>query len=505
MKTIRQVCTGVGLTAALTFLFSTVSYANDNASLVERLDKLEKKQKRLEKKVKKNRKKTGKKIAELKKRVSFNGFFSAGFATASEDINASLFDQFSGVDEDVCTDCYTTLGIQMTFKVDDKTDVVGQFISEGATNRELKTDWGYLKHKINDNLQVSAGRMVTPYYMKSQYQTVNFALPWAEPPPVYITSVRYFDGIDLKYSFSSGNFDGSALVFYGSSKTSEAALDFGLDDLKGIVLEGGFGHFRFSLGVHNGSFFLVDGERDAQTTAVIQGLDAAGARYNLTTDDSDTNYLTLGFEYDDGVNLVLAEYANLTLDDTLVTSVQSGYITYGRRINSWMPYITYGKLESLDEHDDRIESVQASIATTQEGLGTLITAAQQMLLTVDGTDPVADQQTLATIAQLTGDETLIAAVNAGIIDAHDMVQVVAGLGSTITDLGTLSAGLGIRKDIQQTLYSIGVKKTITPKIVVKAEYSLFTDFGDGTSFGVFESKTDDDDVELYTIVLTAVF
>ena len=508
MKTIRQVCSGIGLTAVFTFslLFSTASFANnDEAALIERLEKLEKKQKKLNKKVKKNSKKTTKKINELKSRVAFNGFFSSGFVKASEDISTTIFNQYRGIDDDLCSDCKTILGIQMTFKLDDKTDVVGQFVSEGATSRELKTDWGYLRHKLNGNAQISAGRMVTPYYMKSQYQTVAFALPWIETPSSYITTARYFDGIDFKYSFNAGNFDGNTLVYWGTSKIEGGSFDFGFDKLKGFVFEGGFGNFKFNLGYHNAELYITDVGRSAQFSALATGLDSIGAEHNVTVDGNKTDFYTLGFEYDDGVNLLLGEVSKIVLEEGLVSPSETWYITYGRRFNSWMPYITYSKLKSPNDHTRRVNSVQTTISNAQQDIANFMTFAQGQLATIDGSDPVADQETLAVIAQASQNETLIAGVAAGVIDAHDMAGIVAGMTSNITDLDAVSAGLEVQKDIQQTLYSIGVNKTLTPKVAVKAQYSVYTDFGDGASHGVFQTKTNDDDVKIYYLILTAVF
>ena len=505
MKKWRALLVRKGIMTSILLVFSMSSYGQEDVDLLKRIETLEKSQKKLSRKINKSKRRFSKKISEVKDRVQFNGFFSTGFTKASEDVSQTLFNQFDGVTDDLCTDCRSIFGLQMTFKIDDHTDLVGQFVSEDATERELKTDWGYIRHQLSGTTTLRAGRIITPYYMKSQYQTVGFAYLWAYPPSLYITSARYFDGVDAKYQFSSEKLDGAVLAFFGSSKSEGGSFDFGFDDLLGLTFELGIGNFKWNMSYAVGSLNITDVGRDPAFSDIVNGLDDINSPDNFTTEDASTRYLTMGFEYDDGVNLFLAEIADLNIKESLINATLAYYVTFGRRFNSWMPYITVGHLESRDNHTDRIRETQAAISNQVSNLETLMSAGQATLAQIATVDAATGQQLLAGLAAQTMDEELIAAVNAGVIDAHDMAGIIAGLSSSIGDLNALSFGLDQRKDIQQTSYSLGVRKVLSSKVALKAEYTVYTDFGNGASHGVFQTKTDDDDVEVYNLVLTAVF
>jgi hypothetical protein len=68
---------------------------------------------------------------------------------------------------------------------------------------------------------------------------------------------------------------------------------------------------------------------------------------------------------------------------------------------------------------------------------------------------------------------------------------------------------GYYKGSQQTSYSLGLRKTLTPRMALKAEITRITDFDD--SFGFFSIAARaagaqlDDSVTNYTLVLDAVF
>ena len=490
-------------------LWMPTTYAKDShESLEKRIKKLEKKQKKQEKKVKKNAKKTQKKLDDIVERVTFNGFYSFGLIKATEDVNVTTFDNFVGVDDEVCTDCLSRLGIQIDFKVSDKVNAIGQFISGNATNRELQTDWAFLRYDMTSKTSFRAGRLVTPAYAKSQYQTVGFATPWASLPTTYIKMARFFDGIDFKQQFPIGPVNSLITVMFGNTRTATATIDFSLRDMVAVSWEASHSNMSFRLAFFDYIFDVQDAGRSPDYTALVESAYAMGFEDTLVEDANTTN-LIVGFEYDDGINLFLTEYSNVHWDKGSSGGYMSYYLSYGRRFGTWMPYLRYGQLEFHDSN--RTDRAIATVEQTQASLGDLVTTAQGMLAQGAVSDAATQQAILVGLAEVIGpvigQPTLDQSVTAGVIDAHDMTQIVAGVSASAADLDGLINYLGVNEGGQQTSYVFGLRKDLTSQMSVTAEYSLYTDFGNQEypAYGEFSTKTDDDDVKVYRIVLDAVF
>ena len=475
-------------------------------SYQKRIDAIEKKQKKLDKKIKKNAKKSNKKLDDLTERVKFNGFYSFGLAKASEDISVSTFGNFEGITDDVCTDCSTILGLQMEFQITDYISAVGQFISGNATNRELQTDWGFLRFHLNSQTTFRAGRLITPFYSKSQYQMVGFATPWASLPTAYVRTARYFDGIDLKHQFSLGGLNSSVTALFGNTKAAMPGFDYELKDLAGLAFETSFGNFTTRLSFYDYITNLSDNGTLDEFTQFVNAIDSLGVG-NTLLNEANTFYWTIGIEYDDGKNLVLGEYSDVRWDKGSNDGFMAYYLTYARRIGTWMPYLRYERFEN--HHSQRADRAIELLDNTQAGITALTTQAQQTLQQIEASDAATGQailQVLAdTIAEAVGQPEISQGVSSGVIDAHDMSQIVAGIGSSITGIQGIAAYINNDALREQNTYTLGLRKDLTSQMSVTAEYSVYTDFGDSGSFGEFSQKTDNDDIKVYRIVLDAVF
>ena len=489
-------------------LWMPTTYANDShESLQKRIKKLEKKQKKQEKKVKKNAKKTQQKLDAIAERVTFNGFYSFGLTKASEDISFTTFGNYDGITDDVCTDCSTVLGLQMEFKISDQISAVGQFLSTNATQRELLTDWAFLRFNLGPKTTFRAGRLITPFYAKSQYQMVGFATPWASLPTGYVRTARYFDGVDFKQQFSLGGINASLTAMFGNTRASLPAWDYVLQDVKGLAFESSINAFSF----HLSYFFdytasLTDNGSDPDAAAFVGALDSLDANESFLY-DAQTDYLTLGFEYDDGKNLVLAEYAATHFSKGNNKGFLSYYLTYARRFQTWMPYLRFEHFEFRESNRD--DRTLQKIEEAQAGLTVLTTQAQDTLTQIASADAATGQAMLQGLADVisvaVGQPEIAQGVSAGVIDAHDMAQIVAGIGGSIAGLSGVANYIERDGSGEQNTYTVGLRKELSSQVAITAEYSLYTDFGNHLGYGEFSAKTDDDDIKVYRIVLDAVF
>ena len=137
--------------------------------------------------------------------VRFNGFFSTGFARASNDAG------YAGITDESEVADLSLFALQGTFDVTQKSQIVMQLVGRGEDDWEPQVEWAYLSHRPTNNLQIRAGKMRIPFFMYSDSLEVGYAQPWARPPqsvygPIAVTS---YVGADASYNL---NFDNSLLA-----------------------------------------------------------------------------------------------------------------------------------------------------------------------------------------------------------------------------------------------------------------------------------------------------
>ncbi len=360
----------------------------------KQIEKLEKQAKRS----KKIAKKTNSKIDDYFNKIKFNGFFTSGFATHNVKDKT-----YQGITEEVTWQPDTRLGLQMTANISERTSVTMQLVGKARDDRPFRTnmEWAFVSYKATDSLTLRAGRLRTPFYMLSEFFDVGFSYPWVRPPTeVYnIDTLKGFEGMDLIWNYSVGEWSGLLQVDIGSGVSETDPMEFDLIKAYGINNTLNYGNWSGRLSYRGAKVRFYSEDRPADDDADgdisnselvhnhnpvkeapvgdnldLQPLAAAGLVLSDAT-EMPAFYYSLGGQYDDGSLFVLLEAVRLDWDfeDFTVklppafagllgtsefvlppsSSYDAYYITTGYRIGKWTPYLMAAEIEHFSDASDK--------------------------------------------------------------------------------------------------------------------------------------------------------
>lgn len=393
-------------------------------------------------------------LEERKRYFKVNGFLSAGVAHSDAPISLKA----TGVGEETVFQPEGVLGIQMSFYLDNKSQVVTQLVSRGKNDFDTGAEWAYFAYKVAPSLTFRAGRLRLPLYMLSDYLEVGYAYPWVRPPSEVYDLAELFsshDGMEILYNFSWNQLDTKLQVFAGTLERVSpnfGGLPFAATDSMGTAFRSNYKSFTFT-----GSYLLadftadIDGTDFATPNALLQLADAG----EILFDHLDIYYYSLGITFDNGNWLVQAETTGYDYEDRpgpqIFPSVRSYYISIAHKFGRVTPYYLYAHNKTIDQSE------------REEALATLSAAAPGIL----ATNPIYNQFDIFSTQQL---------------------------------IGIL--------DHQQASHALGISYSLSSKAVIKFEWRLITDT-DG-SVGDFDATeallgTLDGSLELDDLEDTNVF
>ncbi|PCJ13152.1 MAG: hypothetical protein COB04_16860 [Gammaproteobacteria bacterium] len=390
-------------------LATGIGQAAEN-NVQDQLNDIEKRLDRIDNKAQNQLKSVSESAFKLQDRFKINGFASFGVNTSDEDDFSPYFTEINNK-ESYLED--SILGIQMTFKVNDKLDAVAQLTAEATNGYDVNAEWAYLSYQATDNWKIRVGRLRVPFYTASEYLDVGYAYPWARPPLEIYSAIPFtsYNGIDTFYNFNVSGFDITLQAVHGIEEFSNATGTFDTV-MSGAYFNVNYNDFSFRLGRTyasiNGSFqadiggslglpdsiseedftaFLTGSPLDPTTvSAIIAAVSAdpllsgfvgqlqadpvAGAAlfeiFSLTK--FDVEYSDIGLTYDNGRLLVLAEATDLDYGDVDLTRIYAGNVTVGYRFNEWLPYAGVSRTYTTDEADFT-KSFGPLIASSLESIG----------------------------------------------------------------------------------------------------------------------------------------
>lgn len=155
--------------------------------------------------------------------IQWNGFLSvgAGKTFGSEEKHA-------GYGEDVSFGPDSVLGLQASSDLGENLSVTGQLVTRGESG-EVKAEWLYLSYQFNPNLRVNVGRQRLPLFLHSDYLDVGYAYHFQRPPTsVYSSPINSGDNVTLLYDRMMGPVEAKLQVFTGSYNESGLTVD-GMD------------------------------------------------------------------------------------------------------------------------------------------------------------------------------------------------------------------------------------------------------------------------------------
>ncbi len=276
--------------------------------------------------------------------VRFNGFASI-YAGMTLDDDESLY----GYDDDISFKPESLFGLKATADLADGLTATAQVLARGSEDFEAKFEWAYLTYTVNDNVDVSAGRLRIPFFKYSEYLDVGYAFPWARTPrDVYDIDFNTMEGARINYSNSFGYWDVGIQGVYGNLESkievAGAARDTKVQGITGVSLDMTRDWFSFRLG-----YTIADVSIDTGI-APLRPLFVNGNDFNDFEILDDSGYFgSAGFFIDYEDWLVNAEMVEWEPEDSLVAKTKSYYIMLGKRFDDITVAYTYsGNEESND-------------------------------------------------------------------------------------------------------------------------------------------------------------
>jgi hypothetical protein len=394
-------------------------------------------------------------------KLQINGFATAGGSWVTDDFDtryyADAFIPGSGIDESGSYTDDNVLGIQLSYALDERFDLVGQLVSKGRNGYDTQADWAYIAYKANDQLRVRAGRFAAPFFLYSENRNVGQAYPWARLPVELYGAVPLdsLDGIDLLFRqpVGSWNFDaqlsaGGTRADYGALKNS-ANLNFTLSN-DNFSVRAGYSASKLDLTLGKNPF----GNPTEQLGYLMNSFGV-----DLDVQEGDASFADIGAVYDDGNWLVAAEFGERRIDRYL-SDQEAGYLTVGHYVGKWLPYVMYSKINTIKSDE--------CLADLNPALTNASTAAAQALMAFG---PASPQFAAASAA----------------------AQAVGGA------IFVSCAGN------EQTSYSAGFRYDATKQVSVKLQLDHVRDFHNTPGYFSGVVLTDDDDTDVVTFNVNATF
>lgn len=293
--------------------------------------------------------------------LQFNGFATVGAAWTSgghsgEYLNNGL--GRTGISGSPSIDYDSVVGMQFTYKANDKVDLVTQLVAKGRTSEDgsvspwaMTADWAYVAYHLTDEATVRAGRFNFNTYMYSDNQRVGQAWPWARlPAEVYSAlPLENYDGVELLYKHAMGDWNLMVQPYAGSHHDN----NFTVNRLTGV-----------NANLSNDNLTLHAGTSQSELDYTLTGLLSLvppSIDPLINVKKNRASYTDFGALYDDGEWFLAAEFAMLRNKGWPVDT-DSGYVSAGHYFGDWLPYVLYGRIKTVN-NDETLDAFPAPVGS----------------------------------------------------------------------------------------------------------------------------------------------
>ncbi len=251
------------------------------------------------------------------------------------------------------------LGLQWQTQWSYQLETTAQFVIKDRLENNLNNalEWGFLRYRPTDGLDIRVGRMSTDIFMLSDYRQVGYALPWVRPPiDTYgLLSFYHFDGIDVNKRFDINEGTLNIKAFYGRSD-QKYPLDHNNSVDYRLIFQGAGTSInwekdewklRYSYATvkvtNNNANPLID----ALLAATPYWPAAASYAESFYTKSKHLNYNQIGMIYDNNMWSVQTEATQLNSEAGAISGTRHFYLSVGRRIDDVTLYAVTGYVRSL--------------------------------------------------------------------------------------------------------------------------------------------------------------
>jgi hypothetical protein len=284
-------------------------------------------------------------------RVDISGFVNAGFQSTNldDDGPGNTGPAYRQTDDEVRASNFTSVGVRMDAALTDQLGGTVQLLGLGDQGFDAEVEWGYLSYNFSPAVEIRAGRMVLPFYMNSQSFYLGYAHPWIEPPAeVYSTApLRAFEGADITWQFNTGAVAHSLNYFFGSTDVDSQfqnlrgeTIPYRIHNSNGINLSSSLKSLKTWVAYSSGDVALnLNNAPDPFTPAPTLS--------DHTIDNDDAYFGSIGFDYDNGELMVMAEHVELNIKEDWVPKSRAHYVTLGYHFGTWTPHLTWANSEDV--------------------------------------------------------------------------------------------------------------------------------------------------------------
>ena len=307
--------------------------------------------------------------------IQINGFANL-IAGMTLDDDESVY----GYDSDFNFDPASVFGLQVRGDVSDKLSATAQLVGRGSEDYDADFEWAYMTYMLNNNVNISAGRLRMPLFKYSASLDIGYSYHWLTPPDsIYGIDFNNIDGIRVDYMNYSGDWEYGAQLTMGRVETdttisgTPAALE--LKNVVAVSFEATRDWFSARTLLARGKTSAANAEFDG----FVDGISAFGAAIpnasevaeGFSVNDDTGTFFEVAVDIDKYDWFVGAEFTQTEVDGSIIADNKAWYVTAGMRFGKFTPHITY-EVEEADNGTQLglVAALPSTIATGSEGLDT---------------------------------------------------------------------------------------------------------------------------------------
>lgn len=273
-----------------------------------------------------------------------------GFASVKAGMTLGSDEQLYGYTDELDFKNESLFAVQVMSDLGEKLSVTAQLLGRGREDFDAEFEWAFISYAINDNTQINAGRLRTPFYKYSDFKDVGYAYDWARvPEAVYNLDFDNIEGISLYRTGTIGQFDSTlqliAGAFDGDAVVTGLTVSAQIDNILGATWELSRDWFSLRLAYLTGKTTLSNADIDGLAALLAaNGLTAVASAIDV--DDETSTFMGLAATIDKNDWVMVAEITRTEVEDSVIAEQNGYYVSLGHRFGSVTPYLSYEKRDN---------------------------------------------------------------------------------------------------------------------------------------------------------------
>lgn len=252
------------------------------------------------------------------------------------------------------------LGLQWQTQWSYQLETTVQFVLKDRLDNSLNEalEWGFVRYRPLDGLDLRVGRMGTDIFMLSDYRQVGYALPWVRPPnDTYgLLSFYHFDGIDLNKRFDINDSTLNIKAFYGRSDQKypldrKQSMDYRLAfEGAGTSINWERDEWKLRYSYANVEVLNNNANPLGDALMAVSSLwpEASELAERFNTKSKRFKYNQLGMAYDNNRWWLQTEVTQLNSNAAVISDTRHFYVSAGRRFNAFTFYTIKGYVHTVE-------------------------------------------------------------------------------------------------------------------------------------------------------------